>query len=196
MKSNNLEYIFNNIGEGSVLAFYGEKWTSKIIPFFTREKRGEVVPQHCGIAYQIQRSENNCSFYLSEQGFHGGQYRKIEIIKFGGLYYTIDAYFLKQKFIKIFKLRLTVAQIQIGISDAISQIGKKYGYNRLIFGWEFLEKVIPDDWQRKIYLRLNKKEMVRVCSTHIQFNLRKMGFDVPLDTFLTPLEITKLPFYV
>jgi len=196
MQSNNLEYIFNNIDEGTVLAFYGDKWTAKIIPFFTREKKKEIVPQHCGIAYQITRSEDNCIFYLSEQGFHGGKYRKIEIGKFDGLFYTTDAYFLKQKFVKIFKLKLTPSQIDIGIKDAISQIGKKYGYTRLVLGLEILEKIIPDEWQRKIYLKLNKKGSMRVCSTHIAFQLRKMGFNIPFDMMTTPLEITKLPIYV
>lgn len=196
MQSNNLEHIFNNIDEGTVLAFYGEKWTSKIIPFFTREVKKEIAPQHCGIAYQITRLEDKCIFYLSEQGFHGGQFRKIEIFKLRNLFYTVDDYFLKQKAIKIFKLKLDQAQIDIGIRDAISQIGKKYGYTRLVLGLEILEKIIPDEWQRKIYMKLNKKGQMRVCSTHIAYQLRKMGFNIPFDMMTTPLEITKLPIYV
>lgn len=196
MKSNNLKYIFDNITDGTVLAFYGKNWASKIIPFFTKESKKEIAPQHVAIAYGIVKNDEYCSFYLSEQGFHGGQYRLIEIIKINNKYSTTDVYFNKQKFIKIFKTNMTPAQVAIGIADAKSQIGKKYGYSRLIFGWEFLEKIIPIEWQRKIFLRLNKKESVRVCSTHIHYNLRKVGYNLPKDTFLTPLEITKLPIYV
>lgn len=191
MKPNNFKEIFDNIQDGTVLAFYGQKWTAKIIPFFTREKRGEKAPQHVAIAYEVKRNKSTCVFKLSEQGFHGGQYRNVCIAKHGNQYYTTDSYFLKQKTIELIKLKLTPQQIQFGIEDAIGQIGKKYGYNRLIFGWELLEKIIPKKWLNKINYKLNKKGTMRVCSTHIQHNLKKMGFNIPLNDFMTPLEIIK-----
>lgn len=195
MKISNLKYLFNNLNDGCVLAFYGKKWTAKIIPFFTREIAGEDAPQHVGIIYEVKRSENKLTFKLSEQGFHGGQYRDVEIVKYGEIYYTTDNYFLKQEFVKMFQVDMNEDQIKLGIADAISQIGKKYGYTRLIFGIELLEKIFTKEFQRKLFLKINKKEKQRVCSTHVQFNLRKAGLKIPLDTWCSPLEITKLDIY-
>ena len=191
MNKDNLKDIFENIQDGTVLAFYGKKWTAKIITIFTREKKDENVPQHVAIVYEVKRNENSCSFKVSEQTFHGGRYRDVVINKSNEEYYTVDKYFLKQKFIEMFLVPMTQEQINLGIKDAISQIDKKYGYNRLIFGWEFLEKILPKEWQRNIYLKLNKKEAVRVCSNHVHYNLRNAGFKIPLDDFFTPIEIIK-----
>ena len=53
---------------------------------------------------------------------------------------------------------MTETQIQLGILDAISQVGKKYGYSRLILGAEFVEKILPKEFRRDLFLRLNKKK--------------------------------------
>lgn len=202
MNSENLKSLFENLQDGTVLAFYRSGLIGSIIPFFTREKKDEVAPHHVAIAYEVIRSTSTyantvfCSFKLSEQGFHGGKYRTVEIVKYGDIYYTTDEYFLKQKSVKMFKTKMTDSQIQAGIIDAVGQIGKKYGFTRLVFGAEFLEKILPEKFQQKLFSKINKKEIQRVCSTHIQFNLRKAGFDLPKDTFYSPLEITKLDIYV
>lgn len=202
MNSNNLKDLFENLQDGTVLAFYRGGLIGSIIPFFTREKKGEIAPHHVAIAYEIKHqvlASNStfiCSFKLSEQGFHGGKYRTVEIIKYDDIFYTTDEYFLKQEAVKMFKTKMTDSQIQAGIIDAIGQVGKKYGFTRLVLGAEFLEKILPKKFQQKLFARFNKKEIQRVCSTHIQFNLRKAGFDLPKDTFYSPLEITKLDIYV
>lgn len=202
MDSENLKEIFENIQDGTVLAFYRGGLIGSIIPFFTREKKGEIAPHHVAIAYEIKHlvfASNStviCSFKLSEQGFHGGKYRIVEIIKYNNIYYTTDEYFLKQESVKMFKTKMNDSQIQAGIIDAIGQVGKKYGFTRLVLGAEFLEKILPKKFQQKLFAKFNKKEIQRVCSTHIQFNLRKAGFDLPKDTFYSPLEITKLDIYV
>lgn len=200
MNSENLQDLFENLQDGTVLAFYRGGLIGSIIPFFTREKKGEQAPHHVGIVYEVKKEDSAtmsvCSFKLSEQGFHGGKYRTVEIIKYDDIYYTTDEYFLKQESVKIFKTKMTNSQIQAGIIDAIGQVGKKYGFTRLVLGAEFLEKILPKKFQQKLFARFNKKEIQRVCSTHIQFNLRKAGFDLPKDTFYSPLEITKLDIYV
>lgn len=200
MNSENLQDLFENLQDGTVLAFYRGGLIGSIIPFFTREKKGEIAPHHVGIVYEVKKEDSAtmsvCSFKLSEQGFHGGKYRTVEIIKYDDIYYTTDEYFLKQESVKMFKTKMTDSQIQAGIIDAIGQVGKNYGFTRLVLGAEFLEKILPKKFQQKLFARFNKKEIQRVCSTHIQFNLRKAGFDLPKDTFYSPLEITKLDIYV
>lgn len=202
MNSENLKNLFDNLQDGTVLAFYRGGLIGSIIPFFTREKKGEIAPHHVAIVYEIKHqvlASNStfiCSFKLSEQGFHGGKYRIVEIIKYNNIYYTTDEYFLKQESVKMFKTKMNDSQIQAGIIDAIGQVGKKYGFTRLVLGAEFLEKILPKKFQQKLFAKFNKKEIQRVCSTHIQFNLRKAGFDLPKDTFYSPLEITKLDIYV
>lgn len=200
MNSENLKDLFENLQDGTVLAFYRGGLIGSIIPFFTREKKGEIAPHHVGIVYEVKKEDSAtmsvCSFKLSEQGFHGGKYRTVEIIKYDDIFYTTDEYFLKQESVKMFKTKMTDSQIQAGIIDAIGQVGKNYGFTRLVLGAEFLEKILPKKFQQKLFARFNKKEIQRVCSTHIQFNLRKAGFDLPKDTFYSPLEITKLDIYV
>lgn len=202
MNSENLKDLFENLQDGTVLAFYRGGLIGSIIPFFTREKKGEQAPHHVAIVYEVEKSLSVyngrafCTFKLSEQGFHGGKYRVVEIIKYDDIFYTTDEYFLKQESVKMFKTKMTDSQIQAGIIDAIGQVGKNYGFTRLVLGAEFLEKILPKKFQQKLFARFNKKEIQRVCSTHIQFNLRKAGFDLPKDTFYSPLEITKLDIYV
>lgn len=200
MNSNNLQDLFENLQGGTVLAFYKSGIIGSIIPFFTREIKGEQVPHHVGIVYEVQRHAFNnhsiCHFRLSEQGFHGGQYRDVEIVKYDNIYFTNDQYFLKQNSVKMFKTKMNDLQIQLGIIDAVGQIDKKYGFTRLILGAEILEKLLPEKFQQKLFARFNKKEIRRVCSTHVHFNLRKAGFDLPKNTFYSPLEITKLDIYV
>lgn len=200
MNRENLKNLFENLQDGTVLAFYRGGFIGSIIPFFTREKKGEIAPHHVAIVYEVKKEDSAtmsvCSFKLSEQGFHGGKYRTVEIIKYDDTFYTADEYFLKQDSVKMFKTKMNDSQIQAGIIDAIGQVGKKYGFTRLVLGAEFLEKILPKKIQQKLFARFNKKEIQRVCSTHIQFNLRKAGFDLPKDTFYSPLEITKLDIYV
>lgn len=208
MNSENLKDLFENLQEGTVLAFYRGGIIGSLIPFFTREKKGEQAPHHVAIVYEVQRHAFNnhsiCHFKLSEQGFHGGQYRDVEIVKYYDFYnntqqiihFTNDEYFLKQNSVEMFKTKMNDSQIQLGIIDAVGQVGKKYGFTRLVLGAEILEKLLPQKFQQKLFARFNKKEVQRVCSTHVHFNLRKAGFDLPKDTFYSPLEITKLDIYV
>ena len=189
---NNLRFIFENIAEGSVIAFYRNEWYYQTIPFFTKESKGEKVPNHCGIVYEVSKQGDTLTFMLSEQQFKGGQYRQIVIHKDKNNNYTIfDKYFKSQELITLHKINMSSNQIELGIKDAKQQVGKKYGYSNLIFGIEFIEKILP-----KIFFKwLDKKEGNRVCSTHVAYNLQKAGFMLPKGDFLSPLEITKLNIY-
>lgn len=197
MNSENLKEIFENIQDGTVLAFYRSGLIGSIIPFFTREKKGEKAPHHVAIAYEVKKriyeGRAFCSFKLSEQGFHGGKYRNVEIVKYDEIYYTTDEYFLKQDFIKMGFTDLTPEQETLGIQDAISQIGKKYGYSRFILTAEIFEKILPKSFQRKIFAKLNKKQGERLCSSHIVFNLNSTGkYNIPTDQAYSPNEVMKL----
>jgi len=188
----NLKFIFENITEGSVLAFYRKEWFYQLIPFFTRETKNELVPQHCAICYEVKKQGNTLSFMLSEQTFKGGKYRLIAIHKDRENNYVIfDKYFKSQELITAHKINMSLDQVKLGIEDAKQQVGKKYGYGNLIFGIEFIEKILP----KRFFKWLGKKERKRVCSTHIAYNLKKAGFMLPKGDFLSPLEITKLNIY-
>jgi hypothetical protein len=193
----NYKIIFDNLKDGDCLAFYRKAWYLQLIPFFTREKKGEEAPQHVAECFEVQRTASMICFKLSEQNFHGGQYKDIEIYTINGKYFCENDYFRKQDKIALgsLKVALTDKQKEIGIKDAKSQIGKVYGYNRLIFGSELIEKILPLNFKRRFFFWINKKENQRVCSTHIQYNLYKMGFPVSMKDVYSPLEIIKLPFY-
>jgi hypothetical protein len=193
MKIENLKYIFENIQEGTVLAFYRKGFFVQLVPFFTRESNNDIAPQHVAIAYEIKRTEKSCCFMLSEQGFHGGKYRPIEITKYGDLYFSQDPYFMKQNLIEMFFTGMTPDQARLGIQDAIQQVGKKYGYSRFILTAEFFEKIFPRSFQRKIFARLNKKESERLCSSHLVFNMNSTGrYNIPTDEAYSPNEVIKL----
>jgi hypothetical protein len=199
MNSNNLQDIFENLQGGTVLAFYKSGIIGSIIPFFTREKKGERVPHHVATAYEVEKSLSVyngrafCTFKLSEQGFHGGKYRTVEIIKYDDIFYTTDEYFLKQDFIKQCFTGMTPEEENLGIQDAIRQVGKKYGYSRFILTAEIFEKILPKSFQRKIFAKLNKKQGERLCSSHVVFNLNSTGkYDIPTDQAYSPNEVIKL----
>ena len=199
MNSNNLQDIFENLQGGTVLAFYKSGIIGSIIPFFTREKKGERVPHHVATAYEVEKSLSVyngrafCTFKLSEQGFHGGKYRTVEIIKYDDIFYTTDEYFLKQDFIKQCFTGMTPEEENLGIQDAIRQVGKKYGYSRFILTAEIFEKILPKSFQRKIFAKLNKKQGERLCSRHVVFNLNSTGkYDIPTDQAYSPNEVIKL----
>jgi hypothetical protein len=187
----NLEHLYKNIADGCVLAFYHNEWYYQIIPFFTRERKNELVPHHCGIVYEVKREENGVSFMFSEQTFVGGRYKKVSITKIKDNYFTTDKYFRRQNLITLHEILMSQEHISRGIADAKQQVGKKYGYGNLIFGAEFIEKILP----KKFFKWLDKKEGKRVCSTHVAYNLKKAGFMLPKGDFLSPLEITKLNIY-
>ena len=118
MIQNNLKNIFENINEGSVLAFYQKKWYLQLIPFFTREVKKEFAPQHCGICYEIKKMQNEVHFMLSEQSFAGGRYRGISIIKKNDVYVITDKYFKKLDEIRMFNVNMNFQQVNKGILDA------------------------------------------------------------------------------
>jgi hypothetical protein len=193
ISQSNLKNIYENITEGSVIAFYHDEWYWQLIPFFTREKKGERVPHHIAICYEIVRKNTTVLFKVSEQSFTGAEYRSVAIHKsLTNTYYTPDAYFKKQELITLHKVNMNAEQVKLGIADAREQIGKRYGFEKLIFFMEFLEKILP----KKFIKWLNKKENSTVCSTHVACNLQKAGIKLPKDDYLTPIEIIKLDIYV
>ena len=196
----NLQLIFDNLKDGDCLAFYRKAWYLQIIPFFTKEKGDKEAPQHCGICYEVKRNANKLSFKLSEQTFHGGEYRDIVIFKCQGeakkMFWIFDDYFLKQDKIALLSLKqpLTKQQLENGIADAKSQENKSYGYLSLLLGGEFLEKKLPD-WLKKRILKKQNSQQKRHCALHIRWNLYNAGVYDFKDFSPTPLEITKLPIF-
>jgi len=193
ISQSSLKNIYENITEGSVIAFYHNEWYWQLIPFFTREKKGERTPHHIAICYEIVRKNTTVLFKVSEQSFTGAEYRSVVIHKnLTNTYYTPDKYFKKQELITLHKINMNAEQVKLGIADAREQIGKRYGFEKLIFFMEFLEKILP----KKFIKWLNKKENSTVCSTHVACNLQKAGIKLPKDDYLTPIEIIKLDIYV
>ena len=193
ISQSSLKNIYENITEGSVIAFYHDEWYWQLIPFFTREKKGERAPHHIAICYEIVRKNTTVLFKVSEQSFTGAEYRSVAIHKnLTNTYYTPDKYFKKQELITLHKINMNAEQVKLGIADAREQIGKRYGFEKLIFFMEFLEKILP----KKFIKWLNKKENSTVGSTHVACNVQKAGIKLPKDDYLTPIEIIKLDIYV
>lgn len=192
----NLEYIFKDLKDGDCLAFYRKAWYLQLIPFFTRQYKGQEAPQHVAICYEIKRTTNAISFKLSEQTFHGGQYRDIEIFEVNGKYFIEDDYFNKQNKIALLSLKtpMTEKQIEAGIKDAKGQIGRKYGWIELPKSLELLDRILNKRIKNYLYKR-NIEENSRHCSKHIQMNLMYSGYYVFKDFNPTPVEITKLPIF-
>ena len=197
----NLKIIYDNLKNGDCLAFYRKKWYSQIIPFFTKEKNDKEAPQHVAICYEIKRDINKLTFKLSEQNFHGGQYREVTIycwqsVEKKEVFWTYDDYFLKQDKIALLSLKqpLTAQQIENGVADAKSQVGKKYAFLSLPLAMEYWEQLLPN-WLKAKILKIQNSQQKRHCALHIRWNLYKMGVYNLKDFNPTPLEITKLPIF-
>lgn len=197
----NLENLFYNLKDGDCLAFYRKAWHLQLIPFFTKSKNDKEAPQHVAICYEVKRDINKLTFKLSEQNFHGGQYREVIIYYWQSLekekvFWTYDDYFLKQDKIALLSLKqpLTLQQIENGIADAKSQVGKRYAFTSLPIGIEFLEKLLPK-WLKNFILKKQNLQQKRHCALHIRWNLYKMGVYNFKDFNPTPIEITKLPIF-
>ena len=198
-KSKVLETIFYNIKDGDCLGFLSKGWKKYPISVATE---GECT--HVCTVWGIERSETSVSFLISEQSFHGGRLREVEIKtrKIGNqdVFYTNDEYINNQERIYYSKLikPLTEEQLNIGIDDAENQDGKKYGYLTLLLGIEFLEKILPKFLKNK-FLEARGR-LTRVCSSHVAIQYIKMGLlnksDVVnfKDFFYTPIEVLKFPF--
>lgn len=197
----NLENLFYNLKDGDCLAFYRKAWYLQLIPFFSKEKGDKEAPQHVAICYEVKRDINKISFKVSEQNFHGGQYKDVVIYHWQSLekekvFWTFDDYFLKQDKIALLSLKqpLTAQQIENGITDAKNQVGKIYGYLSLPLGIEYLEKLLPN-WLKEKILKIQNSQQKRHCALHIRWNLKKMGVYDFKDFNPSPLEITKLPIF-
>ena len=197
----NLKIIYDNLKNGDCLAFYRKKWYSQIIPFFTKEKNDKEAPQHVAICYEVKRDVNKISFKVSEQNFHGGQYRDVVIYHWQSIekkevFWTYDDYFLKQDKIALLSLKqpLTAQQIENGVADAKSQVGKKYAFLFLPLAMEYWEQLLPN-WLKAKILKIQNSQQKRHCALHIRWNLYKMGVYNLKDFNPSPLEITKLPIF-
>lgn len=197
----NLENLFYNLKDGDCLAFYRQSWYLQIIPFFTKEKNDKEAPQHVAICYEVKRDVSKISFKVSEQNFHGGQYKDVVIYCWENIekektFWTYDEYFLKQDKIALLSLKqpLTAQQIEDGITDAKNQVNKKYAFLSLPIGIEFLEKLLPN-WLKTQILKHQNLQQKRHCALHIRWNLKKIGVYDFEDFNPTPLEITKLPIF-
>lgn len=198
-KNDVLEQIFNNLKDGDCLGFLAKGIKKYPIKIAT-----EGGCTHVCTVWGIERNENITSFLISEQSFHGGRLREVEIKKRKvgdeNVYYTSDEYINSQEkiYYSILKQPLTKDQINIGINDAEEQDGKKYGYLTLLLGFEFLEKILPNFLKEKFLEARNR--MTRVCSTHVAIQYIKMGLlnkDDEIDFkdfFYTPIEVLKFPF--
>jgi hypothetical protein len=182
MEIENIKKMSEELKEGATLSFYSsKKWYSKIIPFFSREAKGENPPVHVGNCWEIKREGNFCEFYLSEQGFSGGSYQKVKIANHNNYYFfksfSNEQYEISHRlndYVKInvlnLKKPLSQEQIRKGIEDAKSQVGKKYNYLQFFLAAEFFEKILP-----KFILKKLGKSNLNICSMHIVKNYYKIG---------------------
>ena len=198
-KSEILEKIFYNIKDGDCLGFRAKGWKKYPIETVT-----EGISTHVCTAWGREVHEDTVSFLISEQSFHGGRLREIEIrrrlVGKEETFYTSDSYFNNQDAIFYGQLKtpLTNEQIKIGIKDAEEQDGKNYGYLTLLLGFEFLERVLPS--RIKDLLFKARLRLTRVCSSHVAIQYIKMGVLTRNDSvdfkdfFYTPSEVLNFKF--
>lgn len=187
-----LKQIFKNAKDGDNLGFLAAGFKAKPIQTATG---GDCT--HCGKIWKVLRTENELSFNFSEQTFSGGKFERVKIIQQDELFYGENYHRLnnsKKIYFKSLNKPLTESQIKIGIDDAITQIGKKYGYLSLMFGFSFLEKILPR-WL-KIKINIFSKYNARVCSTHCAVQDSKMGLlEFKSHMFYSPMDIINLKYY-
>ncbi|MEY2868783.1 MAG: hypothetical protein RIR01_1246 [Bacteroidota bacterium] len=203
MEMDKIKKIAEELKEGATLAFYSKKkWYTKIIPFFSQEVKGENPPSHVGLCLNINREKNSCEFYLSENGFSNGKYIRVKINNFD--HYAFFGWIKDEEqwladrlnnyediIVKNLKTPLTADQIQLGIKDAKSQIGKKYNYLQFFFAAEFFEKILP-----KFILKKLGKSKQHICSMHILHCYKKMGLIKQIPSGITsPNELIKLDIF-
>jgi len=203
MEMDKIKQISEELKEGATLAFYSKKkWFTKIIPFFSQEVKGENPPVHVGLCLNINREKNSCEFYLSENGFSNGKYIRVKINNFKNCSFfgwiTDEEQWLADRLnnyediiVKNLKTPLTADQIQLGIKDAKSQIGKKYNYLQFFFAAEFFEKILP-----KFILKKLGKSKQNICSMHVLKCYQKMGVIKQIPSGITsPNELIKLDIF-
>lgn len=192
MNNEALRIIFEQIKDGDALAFLADGIAQYPIPLVTGEPAS-----HCCKVWLVSRSENEVSFNISEQLFVGGRFDRVKIIKQGDLYYAENYHRLndsKKLYFSSLINPLTPEQHALGLQDAIGQIGKKYGYLSLIFGFEFLEKIFSEKLRNKISKFL--LHSLRVCSTHVAIQDAKMGLiTLKNELFYYPIEAISTPIY-
>jgi hypothetical protein len=198
-KSEALKLLFYNLKDGDCIGFLAKGWKKYPIEIAT-----DGACTHVCTAWGMERRGDVMSLLISEQSFHGGRLREIEIrrriVGKEEVFYTSDSYVNDQEKIYYGKLNtpLTNEQIKIGIEDAEEQDGKKYGYLTLILGLEFLEKILPARLKKLLFKA--RLRMTRVCSSHVAIQYIKMGVLTKddkvdfKDFFYTPIEVLNFDF--
>jgi hypothetical protein len=174
MKQEKLEYLYNNIKDGDILGFYNPGTLSTVINFFQKiDKTADLnALSHVATVYNVKRDYEfgiaTLSFNVSEQtALHGGLITKWNLTqdeRFGMI--TLDIT-LKSKalYFKSLAKPFTKKQIKLGASDAVRQIGKRYGFGTLIFSIPLVSEFLGKIFNEK--LLINSK---RVCSKHVMIN--------------------------
>lgn len=188
--NNILEDIFLNAKEGDCIGFLASGIKKLPIEIAT----GGACT-HCGIIWNVKRKENEMTFNFSEQTFSGGKFG-LNTIKKDDNSIKIDNkkfYESEKIYFKQLKEPLNDSQILLGKLDAKFEINKQYGYLSLIFGLEFLERILPNFIKKYISKYSSHK---RVCSTHCAVQYKKIGLiNYNKDFYFTPIEIMKLNIF-
>ena len=122
-----LKQIFEEVKDGDCLGFLCAG-----IKHLPVEIATEGDCSHCATIWNVnQPNANTTTFNISEQSFSGGAFDQVSIIVQDGVYYAVNYTRLNNSeriYFKSLKQSVTDAQRKIGLDDALSQIGKKYGW--------------------------------------------------------------------
>lgn len=186
VKKSFVKDLFNNIQDGELLGFWRSAPISYLIKLFQKFDKSNNFQlntiNHIGVVYDVKRSikdkNETLSFMLSHQtGSHGGKYEEWEIVK-TKISSTKIEYFLftKTKYKKLYWLELDTPfnskEKAMGITDAVLQKGKKYGYKAFIFSIPQISGFIGKIFNPKLF---NHNKMGRVCSKHALMNHKNAG---------------------
>ena len=186
VKKSFVEDLFNNLNDGEILGFWRSAPISYLIKLFQKLDKSNNFQlntvNHVGVVYDVKRATKYgnevLSFMLSHQtASHGGKYEKWEIIK-TKINSNKSEYFLftKTKYKKLYWLELDIPfnekEKSIGITDAMLQKGKKYGYKTFLFSIPQISAFIGKIFNPKLF---NHNTMKRVCSKHVLMNHNNAG---------------------
>lgn len=186
VKKSFVENLFNNLNDGELLGFWRSAPISYLIKLFQKLDKNNNFQlntiNHVGVVYDVKRTTKYgnevLSFMLSHQKAScGGEYEKWEIVKTKVNTNKIEYFlFTKTKYKKLYWLELDTPfndkEKTAGITDAMLQKGKKYGYITFIFSIPQISAFIGKIFNPKMF---NHNKAGRVCSKHALMNHKIAG---------------------
>jgi len=194
VKQINIEYLFNNLKNGDMIGFHYKPWYyffAKIIKLFTHKKDNLAI-EHIGICYNVEKKNNETSFYFGEQLTATGRTNNKIIIQYNDDKYTTlknskTTSHLFGKNIEFYLLELKHNLVPIQNFTLNSYFDKKEKYNvaSAIASVPFFEKIF----------KVKDKNKDNYCSGAVHTALNQIGIGLDIkDTLPSPAELSTFSY--